>query len=244
MDEDWRKVAITRPKKVVESAPVSTSPTPHQNVAISCLKHKGKNMDLFCETCGELICLKCIKKGEKHNRHNCEELDEAFERYKSQEIPSSLETIKNSLTQLDKCREEISSQGAAVEMDIHKTVTLDALKNELITQLTNFTHGKLKTLATQRDEIETIEAQLNGHLHFMKEFATTGSEAEIMSKKSSVLGKVEELITSLKPEILEPTAKADIVFSAIDGKVLMEEASKHNDTGMTRNVWLYYLLPL
>jgi uncharacterized protein YbaR (Trm112 family) len=28
-----------------------------------CLFHKGKKLELYCETCGELICLKCALKG-------------------------------------------------------------------------------------------------------------------------------------------------------------------------------------
>ena len=81
------------PEKV-ESA--STSPTPHGNITVCCPEHGGREVELYCETCGETICLKCIMKGQKHHSHDYEELNEAFERYKG-EIMSSLEPMEKQL---------------------------------------------------------------------------------------------------------------------------------------------------
>ena len=144
-----------------------------------CFDHEGKELELYCETCGELICWKCIAKGGKHREHDYEELDQAFKKYR-QEIASSLKpietqvtNIKKSLAQLDTHCGEISDQRAATAVNIHVTFrrlreVLDVRETELIGQLDGVTQEKLKGLAAQRDQ---IEAQLCSCLHFMRERA-------------------------------------------------------------------------
>jgi tripartite motif-containing protein 2/3 len=47
-----------------------------------CLVHEGKELELYCETCKELICLKCVIKGGKHRNHDYKEFNQACEKYK------------------------------------------------------------------------------------------------------------------------------------------------------------------
>lgn len=48
-----------------------------------CIKHAEleEELKLYCETCGELICLRCALKGGRHHDHNYAFLSEAFEKY-------------------------------------------------------------------------------------------------------------------------------------------------------------------
>ena len=153
--------------------------SPHK-VKVCCRDHAGKEVELFCETCGEPVCVKCVIKGGKHNSHDCEELDKAFERYRV-EVSASLEpmekqvtTITKALAQLDSRCAEISDQRAAVEADVHTAFRklqhiLDTRKTELIGKLHHITQRKLKKLAVQRDQLETTLAQLSSCLDFMME---------------------------------------------------------------------------
>ena len=222
VEEHRKAIADTASGEKVESA--STSPSPHGRTNVGCPEHDGREMELYCETCGKTICYKCIKKGEKHHSHDYEELDEAFERYKG-EIATSLEplekqltTITKALSQLDARSGEVCDQQAAIEADVHATIarfhqTLDVRETELIGQLHRLTQAKLKRLAVQRDQIETIQAQLSSCLHFLRENLKSGNQGEVLKMKSTTARQVKELTTTFQPDMLEPNTEADMIFA-------------------------------
>jgi tripartite motif-containing protein 2/3/tripartite motif-containing protein 71 len=190
----------------------------------TCPDHSGEDLKLYCETCGVLICVQCIMKGGKHHDHDCELIKNAFEKYK-EEISLFLEPmnkqvglVKNSLSQLDMCCREISDVRSATEINIHRTFTrlrdiLNARETELINQLDRLTQDKLKNLAIQKDEIETILAQLHSCLHFMNESLKPGNEEDVLVLKPKTAKKVKELTTSFQPETMKPITDADIRFT-------------------------------
>ena len=190
-----------------------------------CFIHEGKELELYCETCGELICYICALKGGKHHDHDYELLDQAFKKYKH-EITSSLEpmekqvtTIKKALAQFDTCCGEISDQRAATAGNIHVTFrrlreVLNVRETELIGELDRVTQEKLKGLAAQRDQIETTLAQLCSCLHFMRESLQPVNKDDVLMMKSNTVNRVKELTTPFHPDTLKPNTKADTVFSA------------------------------
>ena len=224
--EEHKKAAADPPASAEKAERDSASLTSRDKVKVCCPEHAGKEVELFCETCGEPVCVKCALKGGKHHSHDCEELDKAFERYKV-EVTASLEpmekqvtTITKALAQLDARCAEISDQRAAVEADVHTAFgklqrILDTRKTELIGQLHHITQRKLKGLAVQRDQLETTLAQLSSCLGFMRESLKTGSQEEVLLMKSSVVKQVKELTTTFPPDMLKPSTEADAIFSAL-----------------------------
>ena len=200
-------------------------PIPSKKVIANCFDHEDKEQELYCETCGDLICLKCAIKGGKHINHDYLPLDEAFERYKGEITPSleplekKLEAVKKALAQLDKCSTDIFNQQAAIEANIHDTIgrlhkVLEVRRTALIGQLHEMIQRKLKSLAVQRDEIETILAQLSSCLDFTKESLKTSNQEEVLMMKTNIVNQVKELTTPFPPDILEPKIVADVKFSA------------------------------
>ena len=225
--EEHKKATVDSPASTEKAERESASLTSRDKVKVCCREHTGKEVELFCETCGEPVCVKCAIKGGKHHSHDCEELDKAFERYKV-EVTASLEpmekqvtTITKALAQLDTCCAEISDQRAAIEADVHTAFgklqhILDTRKTELISQLHHITQRKLKELAVRRDQLETTLAQLSSCLGFMRESLKTGSQEEVLSMKSSVVKQVKELTTTFPPDMLKTSTEADVIFSALE----------------------------
>ena len=146
------------------------SPSPAKKVIPNCVEHDIKR-ELYCETCGDLICFKCVIRGGKHHDHDYAPLNEAFERYKRemtallQPMEEKLETVDKALTHLDERCGEVSDQQEVIESDIEDTIRqlhefLEVKKTELISQLNQVTQEKLNDLAIQKDQIETVHGQL------------------------------------------------------------------------------------
>ena len=72
------------------------------------------------------------------------------------------------------------------------------------------TQRKLKNFAVQRDEIETIQAQLSSCLNFTKESLKTNNQEEILMMKTNIVNQVRELTTPFPPDVLVPNVEADV----------------------------------
>ncbi len=134
-------------------------------------------------------------------------------------MEKQLKTIHAALEQLDTRSGEISDQKVTIEASIHDTIRrlheiLDVRKTELIGQLHQMIQRKLKTLATQRDQMETIQAQLSNCIHFVNESLKTSSQREVMKIKTTIVKQVKELTTPFQPDPFKPNTEADIVFSS------------------------------
>ena len=209
-----------------ERADSSSSP-PQEKVSTFCSEHFKEELQLklYCETCGELICLHCGLNTGKHHNHNYALIEEAFESYKKEigallePINKQLASVNEVLKQFDKNDGEISDQRAAIEADIHHTIdrlhqVLDVRRTELIGRLHQLTQWKQKDLAAQKDQAETFHAQLSSCQDFMKRSLETDHWGESLKLKTTVLKQVKELTTTVQPDALKPNTKADIVFSA------------------------------
>ena len=223
--EDHKKAKDTAASKEGVKSDV-THPIPSRRKTLAnCFEHKDKERELYCETCEDLICYECAIKGGKHHTHDHYVLDKAFERYKDEIAPSleplegKLVAVKKALVQLDKYCTDVADQQATIEANIHDTIgrlheVLEVRRTELIGQLHQMIQRKLKSLAVQRDEMETIMAQLSSCLDFTKESLKTSNQEEVLTMKTNIVARVKELTTPFPPDKLEPNTKADLKFLA------------------------------
>ena len=195
---------------------------PKRNVML-CSKHPTNKLDLYCETCEELVCRDCTVR--IHRDHQYDLITDAFQKHKEvlvarlHPVEQQLATVTKSLQQLDTQCQQITDQREALVGNIHKTIrqlqeALEVRKTELIGQLDQITQQKLKILASQRDQIELVQAQLSSCLDFVKESLRTGSEGEILAMKKPVVKQVEEITAEFKAEVLVPQERSNIKFSA------------------------------
>ena len=216
---------------------------PKKEVTLYCSLHPGKELDLYCETCGELICLHCTIK--KHKDHQYDLVGDTFQRHKA-EITASLEPVEKqlgvvtkALEQLDMRSLELDDLQATLEDNIQRQIRmlqelLEARKAELINQLQQLIQVKKKNLAAQKDEVETVHAQLASCLSFVRESLRTGSQGEVIKMKKAVTKQIKEMTGNFKPDMLPPCEPADVKFMASSefasacqqfGRVYLQEVS-------------------
>ena len=201
-----------------------TKHVPPKKVTHFCLKHKDQELRLYCETCEELICHDCTIR--LHQGHQYDLISDTFEGHKA-DITTSLEPVEkqmgivsNKLKQLDARCTEINEQRARVKANIHKEVCgfIEILKRreaELVRQVDQLVEPKLKNLAAQRDEIETIQAQLGSCLSFVKESLRTGSQGEIMKMKKRVVKQINEMTAEFNTDTRTPCEIANVGFATL-----------------------------
>ena len=192
-----------------------------KKVTLYCSLHQGKELELYCETCEELICHNCIVK--KHKDHQYDLVTDMFERQKGQ-IVASLEPVEGQLENTSKILEQIDTQSKAAKTERDTIAAeiqqktrefqemLEVRKDELIRQLDESTQQTLKNFAAQKDEVETVQTQLVSCLSFVKESLRTGSQGEVMKMKKGVVKQIKEITDSTKLEKLSPCVSSDLAF--------------------------------
>ncbi len=189
-----------------------------------CAQHKGKEMELFCETCSELACLKCAVKGGKHHSHNYTFLGDDCEKYKS-EISATIEPahqrvhlVKKALTQVEKRSNDVQVQRNSLESAIEEAVekihlTIDNRKAELVQSLRELTGDKLRLLDSQKSALETSYSYLKNCLEFVNAGIESDVPLKIVQMRSRISSLVESLMDSVGSESTEPVTEADVKFT-------------------------------
>ena len=215
-----RDMVVSLEGSKIDATPLTPST---KKTTSNCFEHIHKEIEYYCETCEVLICYKCALKGGKHEGHDYDEIKNAYEKYKGEVRPllepmeGKLHTVKKALALLDTRYGEVSDQREVIEDSIHDAIRrlhqlLDIRKTELISVLHQITQAKLKGIATQRDEMETIQAQLDSCVDFVRKSLETESQGDILTIKRNIVKQVKELITSFQPDILKPNTEADVRF--------------------------------
>ena len=194
-----------------------------KKVTLYCSLHKGKELELYCETCEELICHNCTVNKHCRPEHKYDLVDDTFEKHKA-EMVVSLDPIENQLGVVVKALEQIEQQSAdvnnqrvATKAEIQKTVRqlhemLEARKTELMGKVNEYADQKVKNLAAQKDEVETVHTQLVSCLSFVRESLRTGSQGEVMKIKKTVMKQIKEMTDNFKPDMLPPCELSFIEF--------------------------------
>ena len=192
-----------------------------KKVIFYCSLHKGKELELYCETCEELICHNCIVK--KHKDHQYDLIDDTFEKHKA-EIIASLGPVENQLGIANKALEQIEQRSGGVnkkrvatKTEIKKIVQqlhemLEVRKAELMGKVDEYADQKIKNLAAQKDEVETVQTQLASCLSFVRESLRTESQGEVMKMKKTVMKQIKEMTDNFKPDMLPPCKTANVRF--------------------------------
>jgi tripartite motif-containing protein 2/3/tripartite motif-containing protein 71 len=197
---------------------------PKKEVTLYCSLHPGKELELYCETCGELICLHCTVNKHCRPEHKYDLVGDTFQTHKA-EITASLEPVEEqlgvvskTLEQYDLRSQQLDQLEVAMEANIGQEIRklqelLEARKTELVGQMKQLIQTKRKNLAAQKDEVETVHAQLASCLSFVRESLRTGSQGEVMKMKKAVVKQIKEMTNNFKPDMLPPCEQTDVKFA-------------------------------
>ena len=199
-----------------------TNLVPPVQKVLQCSDHTDKQLDLFCETCEKMICRDCIVR--VHRDHQYDLARDAFPKHK-EVITTSLQPVDQQLASVNKALEDvmiqcskITDQSQTMEVEIKGSirqviVALEARQEELIVQLDQMTHQKLKALAAQQDQLELIAVRLKSCHDFVQESLKTGCHGEILNMSKPFVEQVKDMTAKVNSETLVPKEQADLEFT-------------------------------
>ena len=196
--------------------------------ALYCADHQERELELYCESCEQLICVQCTIT--EHNGHNYNLVKDVFQKHKL-EIVASLAPAKEQLGTISKASERVNSrkrqvldQQATLEANIHQDSrqlidAISARTQELVSKLQHITEEKLRCLDTQMEQLEVMKTQLSSSLDMVEETLATGVQGKVVSMKTAITRQINELTTSLQTDTLEPITPAGMEYSTSDKAV-------------------------
>ena len=186
----------------------------------NCADH-GKPLEIFCETCEELICQLCTVR--KHKDHNYDVDRDAYTKHK-RKIESSLQPLNQQINRLSEeitglvdRKEEIEKQGREVKGEVHQTVVqikelLDQTEQKLNKEVDEAMALKLRVLEHQTKEATIVLSELTDCWDHVQQSLKVGTPHQILTTKSQLTDRMESLSTSSKEMTFQPLEKADLKF--------------------------------
>ena len=197
-----------------------------KNVPQVCSEH-NKLKELYCETCEELICIKCGFNNHRTLDHQYNLADELFEKHKEEikgclrSVDVRIDEVEQTLTAYDRREREIQDQCEAVKEEIDKAIELrrqefmDELmqsRKALYDEAETATHLKLRLHTLERAEVETVLVQLKSCKEFVKEKLSSQSQHQIQSAKKGLVQHITDTHTKFEVSDLQPGQNANTTF--------------------------------
>ena len=196
-------------------------PSAKQEATPTCSSH-GKPLEIFCETCDEVICHNCTVRIHRDHEYDlvndsypkhCQKLEECLS-----PVKGKMEDVKKVLSKLAKREGEIRERGEGVLEEIHEMVEemmkiLRESERKLSEEAKRVTDAKLEVLLGQAKSAQ-ISLSLLEHINgYVEESVKTGTPQQVLRSKKQMMERMSEVTTQINVEELEPKEKADFVLS-------------------------------
>ena len=181
-----------------------------------CEKHQDETLKIFCEECEIVICRDCIMEDHKTHEEKCKLVSTVVTKHKlsleQSMVPvGNLQTIlEDAIKKLDNIIQELERQQLIAADNIDQRandelVFLNEQKNRLTTELSILVQQKMKILATQRDQLETVHTQAISCIQFFTEVLKNGTNTDILNLKRTLTERALEITKTasklnIKPE--------------------------------------------
>ena len=218
--DNWKPNASHQTLRLEEVANTAYQlPLPKPEATNNCTDH-NKPLEIFCETCEELICHNCTVK--KHKDHDYDVVIDTYKKHRGILEKSSVQPLSQQyyrLTQdmmsLIKRKKEITQQGEMTIENIHHTINqlkkvLDETERKLTGEVDVAVQHKVIVLDHQIKEVETALGEVRECRDHVEQSLKVGTPQQVLSTKSQIMSRTESIINSVKDKRFQPLEPADI----------------------------------
>jgi hypothetical protein len=169
---------------------------------VTCDRHDGEKMRLFCHDCHEVICLACLV--DAHQRHNWKDVDKVsvdFKQHMTEDIGNlarHAEGCQESLTRVEDMRTGVNKTVADIESALrdqaeHLKCLIDAEREVLLQKLHSGHQRRLGKIQSAIGELQLHISLVNGLRRFADELYDRGTNSDVVQQKQSVRRNAAQL---------------------------------------------------
>ena len=212
MHHKWKEFQsheISSLDDVEETASKMVTP---KKVTTLCTRHPTEPINIYCETCDELICRDCTIK--THRDHNYDLIPDVFPKHRDailaclQPVKAELASVVKTISKLKARSGRLDGQGVEakgkVDAEIDKLLAiLEAHRRDLHSEIDGKVHQGKKELVIQIDQHELRQAQLSSCVEFVEASLQSGTQQEVLSMKRQVEQRTQQMADEFKPQQLK-----------------------------------------
>ena len=185
----------------------------------NCTDH-NKPLEIFCETCEELICQHCTVKN--HKDHDYDVVIDTYKKHRGilekssvQPLNEQNDRLTQDKTSLINRKKEITQQGEMTKENIHHIIdqlkrALDETERKLTGEVDVAVQHKVYVLDHQIKEVETALGEVRECRDHVEQSLKVGTPQQVLSTKSQMMSRTKSIINSVKDKRFQPLEKADI----------------------------------
>ena len=233
---------VNRMKELVETLEeecdqVSAEPLPRKRP--SCRKHSTQSLALYCMTCGELCCRDCVLAEHRHVDHDYRFTAGLAQEYRDTTVkklqPAQQVQVRLAMAadEISHVKAKIADRKAAVAEEINTSFkalasVLEHQREALIQRVEAFMDDKIHSVAAQEESLKEAQSEVETVINSTKDTIENASNADFVSKKGQIFGRIEATLEKLAQLRLDPVELPDTgvqVVSPSELKRVCEEQS-------------------
>ena len=195
---------------------------------MECTSH-GKPLEVYCDTCDQLICQLCTT-ARAHRNHEYEPITDAFPRHQ-QHIVDSLQRVKEKLAAITATVHVLETQEGgflkhiqAVRREIETTVhhliqLLQKSERQLMKELDQVADTYVEKITACKKEADIAIAQLKSCEQFTEDELRADNQQEILVMKRQMVERMGTVCSQVKEDNLQPLKKIRLKFVKNTGVV-------------------------
>ena len=193
---------------------------PKGDVSMKCSNH-DKPLDIYCETCDELVCHHCTVR--IHKDHDYDVVSDAYSKHRQvledniQPLKKQIVRVSEGLAGLIERREEITRQGEKVKKEIDATIQeiieqVQKRGRKLREEVEVAVEAKVGVVNEQVKQAETTLGQATECLEYIEQCLKVGTPEQVLSSKTQMRDRSQRVVSLVEKEKCEPLEKPDVTL--------------------------------
>ena len=192
-----------------------------------CSAHPDQVLKFYCYTCDQTICVECALLDHPRGEHKFDSISKVIVEEKEEVLKTAAaldpmrDKVSEAIKRISASKDDITDnhqvnvkQANSLFDELHQI--LEQQREVTLKKLESFKTTSHKSLDIQSADLAFLESKLKSCREFVLNLMDNGSATEILSFKSQIADRVNDLTNLMEQAPLEPVCTADTTVSCVD----------------------------